>query len=161
MNQSADVPMNEIRGTLILCDHVYRTDQGKWVIAGTYTHWQTSNDELVVPFLQTYVRLQLERPGTYPCRMTLVDRAQPPNARPMMEASFDVNMSDPRVPVFEMGVQLPELRITAPVPFKQRQPGSTIALHTLLWLNVKGTEVASCRLDFLFAGPPLPTQPKA
>jgi hypothetical protein len=159
MDRSDAVPMNEIRGTLILCDQVYRTDQGKWIIAGTYTNWQTSNDELAVPFLQAYVRLQFERPGNYPCRLTLVDRAQAPQARPMIEAKFDVNMADPQVPVFEMGLQLPELRITAPVPYQQRKPGSVIALHTLLWLTVKDTEVASCRLDFLFSGPPLPGQP--
>jgi hypothetical protein len=53
-----------------------------------------------------------------------------------------------------MGIQLPELRIAAPVPYKDRVPGSRLALHTLLWLKVQEVDVASCHLDFIFVGPP-------
>jgi hypothetical protein len=153
-------PMHEIRGTLIICDHVYRTEQGKWIIAGTYSTWQTSQDELV-PFLHAYIRLQFERSGSYPCRLTMIDRAQPPQAAPMLEAVFDVNQVQESLPVFEMGLQLPELRIHAPVPFAKRPPGSLIALRTMLSLRVKDTDVASCHLDFQFAGPPIPPGQKA
>ena len=148
-------PMHEIRGTLIICDHVYRTDQGKWIIAGTYSSWQTAQDELV-PFLHAYIRLQFERSGSYHCRLTMVDRAQPPQAQPMLEATFDVQQALESQPVFEMGLQLPELRIAAPIPYAKRPPGSSIALRTLLSLRVKDTDVASCQLDFLFTGPPGP-----
>jgi hypothetical protein len=153
-------PMHEIRGTLIMCDQVYRTDQGKWVIAGTYTSWQTSQDVLV-PFLHAYIRLQFERSGTYPCNLTMVDRGRPPQAPPMLEARFEVVQSQASPPLFEMGLQLPELHITAPEPYAKRAPGSQIALRTLLSLRVKDTDVASCHLDFLFAGPPLPPAAQA
>ncbi len=148
-------PMHEIRGTLILCDHVYRTDQGKWVIAGTYSTWQTAQDVLV-PFLHAYIRLQFEHPGTYPCELAMVDRGLPPQAPPMLMVRFEVVQSQANPPLFEMGLQLPELRITAPVPYAQRAPGTHIALRTLLALRVKDTDVASCHLDFQFAGPAPP-----
>lgn len=153
MTDAANSPLTEIRGTLILCDHVYRTDQGKWVIAGTYSHWQTPNDELALPYLHAYVRLQVERPGTYPLQLTMIDRSQAPNSRPMLEAAMDVVINEQHTAAFEMGLHLPELRIKAPVPFRERAPGSVIALHTLLWLRVKGIDVASCHLDFHFTGP--------
>jgi hypothetical protein len=157
MSDTSTSTISSIRGTLILCDQVYRTDQGKWVIAGTYTQWQTPNDELVMHSLQAYVRLQVERPGTYPMRLTMMDRGAPPNARPMMEAQIEVIVNESQIPVFEMGLHLPELRIAAPIPAKDRQVGSVLALHTLLWLTVSGTDVASCNLDFLFTKPlPLP-----
>lgn len=149
-----DAPMREIRGTLILCDQVYRTDQGKWVIAGTYSHWQTVNDELTLHSLNAYIRLQFERPGTYPLRLTMHDRGQSPNAAPMMEARAQITIGDAQLPIFEMGIQLPELRIAAPVKFKDRPPGSRQALRTLLWLKVQEIDVASCHLDFIFVGPP-------
>ncbi len=151
-----DAPLRDIRGTLILCDQVYRTDQGKWVIAGTYTHWQTPNDELVMHSLQAYIRLQVERPGTYPLRLAMMDRAAPPNARPMMEAQTDIVVNETQIPVFEMGIHLPELRIAAPIPAKDRQVGSVISLRTLLWLTVSGIDVASCNLDFNFTKPNAP-----
>ena len=157
MDITPNQPMNEIRGTLILCDNVYRTDQGKWVIAGTYAQWQTTQDALTLPFLHAYVRLQFEHPGTYQCQLTMVDKAQPPQSVPMLSAQFDVSQPSSNPPVFEMGLQLPELRIQAPVPFSQRPPGSLIILHTQLWLRVRQTEIASCALDFHFAGPPVPT----
>lgn len=145
--------LQSIRGTLILADQVYRTDQGKWIIAGTYTHWQTPNDELVLHSIQAYIRLQVERPGTYPMRLTMMDRGAPPNARPMLEAQAEIAISEQQVPVFEMGLHLPELRIPAPIPAKDRQVGSVLAIRTLLWLTVSGTDVASCHLDFHFTKP--------
>ena len=145
--------LHDIRGTLILCDQVYRTDQGKWIIAGTYTHWQTPNDELVLHSLQAYIRLQCERPGTYPLQLAMLDRAAPPNARPMLQANTEITVNESQVPVFEMGIHLPELRITAPIPSKDREPGSLLAIRTLLWLTVQGVDVASCHLDFMFTKP--------
>jgi hypothetical protein len=146
-------PLGEIRGTLILCDQVYRTDQGKWVIAGTYTHWQTPHDDLVMHSLQAYIRLQFDRPGTYPLRLAMLDRAAPPQAAPMMQAETVITVNESQIPVFEMGIHLPELRIAAPIPAKDRQVGSLLALRTLLWLTVNGTDVASCNLDFHFTKP--------
>jgi hypothetical protein len=158
MRLSSSMP--EIRGTLILCDNVYRTDQGKWIIAGTYNHWRTSNDELALPPLQTYIRLQCERPGTYPGRLIMVDRAQPPQALPMLEVGFEIAVSEGDTPMFETALLLPELRLKAPVPYAQRPPGSAIVLRTLLWLKVKDMDIASCHLDFHFHGPALgPLQP--
>ena len=146
--------MRDIRGTLILCDQVYRTDKGKWVIAGTYTHWQTPNDELILHSLQAYIRLQCERPGTYPMRLTMIDRAGPPNATPMLDARTEIIVNETQVPVFEMGLHLPELRIAAPILSKDREPGSLLAIRTLLWLTVSGVDVASCHLDFTFTKAP-------
>jgi NAD(P)H-dependent flavin oxidoreductase YrpB (nitropropane dioxygenase family) len=145
--------LQSIRGTLILADQVYRTDQGKWIIAGTYTHWQTPNDELVLHSIQAYIRLQVERPSTYPMKLTMMDRGAPPNARPMLEANAEIAISEAQVPVFEMALHLPELRIPAPIPAKDRQVGSVLGIRTLLWLTVSGTDVASCHLDFHFTKP--------
>ena len=154
-------PLRDIRGTLILADQVYRTDQGKWIIAGTYTHWQTPNDELVLHTIQAYIRLQVERPGTYPLHLTMMDRGAPPNARPMLEAKAEIVINETQVPVFEMALHLPELRIPAPIPAKDRQVGSVLAIRTLLWLTVSGVDVASCHLDFHFTKPPAGPGPQA
>jgi hypothetical protein len=91
----------------------------------------------------------------------MVDRAQPPQAPSMLEARFEVVQTQASQPLFEMGLQLPELHITAPVPYAKRTPGAQIALRTLLSLRVKDTDIASCHLDFLFAGPPLPPTAQA
>jgi hypothetical protein len=156
-----NAPLRDIRGTLILADQVYRTDQGKWIIAGTYTHWQTPNDELVLHTIQAYIRLQVERPGTYPMHLTMMDRGAPPNARPMLEAQAEIVINESQVPVFEMGLHLPELRIPAPILAKDRQVGSVLAIRTLLWLTVSGIDVASCHLDFHFTKPPAGAAPQA
>lgn len=149
-------PLRDVRGTLILADQVYRTDQGKWIIAGTYTHWQTPNDELMLHGIQAYIRLQVERPGSYPLKLTMMDRGAPPNARPMLELQAEIAISEQQVPVFEMGLHLPELRIPAPIPAVERAVGSVLAIRTLLWLTVSGVDVASCHLDFHFTKPPTP-----
>ena len=150
-------PLRDIRGTLILADQVYRTDTGKWIIAGTYTQWQTPNDELVLHTIQAYIRLQVERPGTYPMKLTMMDRGAAPNARPMLEAQAEIVINETQVPVFEMALHLPELRIPAPILAKDREVGSVLAIRTLLWLTVSGVDVASCHLDFHFTKPPTGT----
>jgi hypothetical protein len=142
--------MHDIRGTLIICDQVYRTDQGKWIIAGTYNHWQTPHDELSLHTLQAYMRLQFEQPGNYPAQLKMLDRGAPPQAPPMLEARMDINIDEQQLPIFELGIHLPELRIKSPVLAKDRAPGSALAIRTLLWLTVSGIDVASCPLDFIF-----------
>jgi len=148
--------MNEIRGTLILADNVYRTENGKWIISGTYSYWQTTQDVLVIPMLATYVRLQFERFGVYRCRVAVTDKMAPPHQPPVINTQFDVTINEATPRMFEAGLQLPEIRQRGPIPLADRLPGSATKMSLLISLSCNDHDIASNDLDLVFCGPPLP-----
>jgi hypothetical protein len=145
--------MRTIRGTLIICDQVYQDRSGKFIIAGTYTTWQTQEDELRLHGIHAYLRLQVEQPGSYPCSITMVDRMAPPNHPPMLRLDTVLPIAENQIPIFECAVHLPDLQLRAPTPRAQRAPGTGHGIRTLVSLVVKDEDVASCPLDFVFLGP--------
>ncbi len=146
--------LREIRGTMILADQIFQDNlTGKWIVAGTYSRWWETGDELVVPSLQCYLRLQVERPGHYPGRLWCLDRAGAPTENKLWDVPMDFDIPAQGLPVFEARVILPGCRVRAPVPQSQRKAGEAYALQTAIWLRVGNTEVASCPLDFIFTGP--------
>lgn len=147
-----DADLAGIRGTLIVCDQVYQDRSGKFIIAGTYSAWRTREDELrIVPFC-AYVRLLVERPGAYRCRIAVIDRVAPPNHPPLIEAPFDIQIGEQHLPVYEAALRLPDLRVRSPKPAKDRAPGTAHGLRTLVTLEVGGVDLGGVPLDFVFLG---------
>jgi hypothetical protein len=147
-----------VRGTLIVCDQVYQDRSGKFIIAGTYSAWRTRDDDLRLAHFNAYIRLQVEQPGDYPCRIAVADRLAPPHHPPLVSGGFTAHVTADHLPVFEVALRLPELHIRAPRPLRDREPGSVHGIRTLVTLTVDTADpidVASCPLDFLFTGPPV------
>lgn len=142
--------MREHRGTVILCDHLYPSLNGKWVIAGTYTNWQARPGErhLDLPGLNVYVRFQVEKAGTYDCELLLIHRALPSNAPAILRQQVRIEVIDPLTPC-EVGCVLPAFRVRCPnVP--DAQAAALIGVPLLVWFKVSGEDVASCPLNVIF-----------
>lgn len=141
--------MREHRGTVILCDQLYPSLNGKWVIAGTYTTWFVPPQErhLDLPGVSVYVRFQVEKAGTYDCEVLLVHRALPSNAPPIMREAFQIPVTDPLFPR-EAGCVLRPFRVSCP-PELADSP-APVGIPLLLWFKVAGEDVASCPLNIIF-----------
>ncbi len=149
-----DTHIAAIRGTMVLADQVYcDAFSGKWIVAGTYSRYHFSGDELSLSCLTFYLRLQVERTGRHEARMSAVDRAASPSDPKLWSFDFELNIPDEGLPVFESRIVVPGPRIAAPVPQKDRKPGELYLMRTSIWLRVDRTEVASCPLDFIILPP--------
>jgi len=145
--------MDAVRGTILLCDQVYPTTGGKWIIAGTYTNWWTSSSPLVFTGgLSIYIRFQVEQPADYPCRILLFDRMQPSNVPPIVEVGMVARITDPLEP-FELGLKLPQFGIVSPIPPEQIPAGKPVGVILSVWLQVNGKDLASCPLRIIFCNP--------
>ena len=143
--------MRESRGTVILCDQLYPTIGGKWVIAGTYTNYLADLGAQHVDFihgLNVYLRFQVERTGKYPCELLLVNRALASNLPAIQRLEVRIAVTDPLAPV-EIGCVLPPFRVRCPntpdVPVD-----TAIGVALLVWLKVDGEDVATCPLNVIF-----------
>lgn len=90
-----------MNGSIILCDHVYETKDGKFVISGTYNQWLCSGSSLKIPQLHCYVRLYPERVGQLPCRIILRDENILHGQQTMMNAEINLNVTAEHIPVME------------------------------------------------------------
>jgi hypothetical protein len=146
-------PMDAVRGTIMLCDQVYPTAGGKWIIAGTYTNWWTSESPLVFTGgLSVYIRFQVEQSGDYPCRILLIDRMRSANDPPIVEVGLTARISDPLEP-FELGLKFPQFGVKCPIDPGQIPAGRPIGLVLSVWLQVLGKDLASCPLRVIFRNP--------
>ena len=80
--------------TVILCDHVYQAQGGKYVIAGTYTTIEVHVPDLRLAEhrldnLAVYVRLRPEQLGTLACELLVRDEQHPPWHEPMLRLRWD------------------------------------------------------------------------
>jgi hypothetical protein len=146
--------MRDPRGTVILCDQLYPSLGGKWVIAGTYTHFRSSPGAMQVdlPPLNVYIRFQVEKAGEYDCELLLVHRAQPSNVPPIIRQLVRLKIGDPLTPC-EMGCVLPSIRVRCPDGLQAVPDAKPIGIPLLLWLKVAGEDLASCPLNVIF--PPI------
>jgi len=142
--------MRDLRGTIIICDHLYPSTGGKWVIAGTYTGCLVATGDRHIDFqgLNVYVRFQVEQAGHYDCELILIPRALPANAPVIHRQDFRVEVIDPLSPC-EMGCLLPPFRVKCPSDLADPVP-ALIGVQLLLWLKVAGEDVASCPLNVIF-----------
>ena len=143
--------MRDPRGTVILCDQLYPPIGGKWVIAGTYTHWTVAPGahQIDLPPLNVYIRFQVERAGEYDCELLLIHRDLPSNAPAILRQQVRIKVGDPLAPC-EMGCILPPFRVRFPTDPPHVPEGTAIGVPFLLWLKVAGEDLASCPLNIIF-----------
>jgi hypothetical protein len=146
--------MREPRGTVILCDQLYPTLAGKWVIAGTYTHFNVSPgaQHIDLPPLNVYIRFQVEKSSEYDCELLLVHRAQASNVPAIIRQSIRLQVVDPLTPC-EMGCVLPSIRVSYPDGLHEAPGAKPVGIPLLLWLKVGGEDLASCPLNVIFPPP--------
>lgn len=143
--------MRDHRGSVILCDNLYPTVNGKWVIAGTYTTWLAHPGERHIDFrdgIHAYLRFQVDRAGTYACELLLVNRSQASNQPAISRHPFSATISDPLSPV-ELGCILPPFRVRCPDDIDPK-PGTGVGVPLLVWFKIGGEDVASCPLNVIF-----------
>ena len=141
-DQTEPPTMFPARGAVILCDYLARMEKGKWLIVGTYTHWQTTESVLHMGLI-AYLRFQVEESRPYTVRTLLIDRIRPSTEEPLIDISANVTTTDPAMPI-EACLRLPPFVITRP------RPGA-VRLHYTLWVEVDRSPLATCPLiiDFL------------
>jgi len=143
-------PMRDVRSTLILCDQLYPSMNGKWVIAGTYTQWHAPAGaaQFQLPPLNIYIRFQVEQAGDYACDLLLVHRSMPSSAEVILRQQVKLGITDPLAPC-ELGCVLPPFVVHCP-QIQNRQADESIGVPLLLWLRVGGCDIASCPLNVIF-----------
>ncbi len=145
--------MQPIRGTILVCDRLYRSTDHKFIIAGTYHTWVSCKPKLhLTGGIHVYVRYQVESAGEYPARILLIDRGLPSTVPPLMEMQFENRISDPLSPI-ECGFTLPEFGVKSPKAPSRIRIGQPLRMSLTLWLEVRGTAVASTPLNFIFRNP--------
>jgi hypothetical protein len=145
--------MPSIRAMIIPADHISRTDTGKWNVNGIYNYACTITDEIIL-LPRLYIRMQFERIGVFPCRLSIADRSKAPHLPPGFAVDFSATVTADNRNVAETMIELPLLRVPAPVPASERAPGSAVKVGFLFDLVVDGESVASLDFDTIFIGPP-------
>jgi hypothetical protein len=146
--------MEDIRGTILLCDQLYPTVNGKYVISGTYTNFFTVLDELTISNgINAYLRVQVEHAGQYQFKVLAIDRAQASNATPLFEVQGEVVVRDPLEPL-EAGLLLPGFTVKCPVGSTVNiEIGKPVGANLLIWLEINGKAIASSPLRIIFRNP--------
>jgi hypothetical protein len=142
-----------IRAMIIPADYITRTHDNKWIINGTYNMAQTIGDEISVT-MRLYIRMQFERTGRYAFKLHVADRSVSPNMPPALEVTFETFITEMNQNVHEMAVELPHLRVPAPVPAVQRPTGTAVKNAFLISLICGDDVIASLNFDAVFHGPP-------
>jgi len=147
-------PMESIRGLILFADQVYPTLGGKWIIAGTYSNWFTTEPQLrFVGGVSVYLRIQFEHAGNYRIRLLLVDRAAPPTLPALTELTIDAVVTDPADPI-DCGLKLPDFEVKCPVGSTDNIPiGQPLGLVLTLCMEVNGAAVASAPFRIIFRNP--------
>ena len=151
-----------LAGTIILCDHVYQANGGKFVIAGTYTTIEVRVADLRqaehrLDNLSVYVRLRPEQLGALPCEILVRDERQPPWQEPMLRLRWDATVTADNMRLLEWAFVLPSVSIAvkandpaAPVP-------AMLEMRYAIELRAGGEVVGGTPLDLRFIQTPRPT----
>lgn len=143
--------MEEIRGTIILCEYICRGESQKHILVGTFTRLiaQPGLNELVFPEgLHLYVRFQVEKIKTFNVEILVVNQVLPPTIKPLQRIEFAVPVDDSYPPI-EVACKLPPFKVQLP----PGPPNEARGMRLKIWLRVDGLDVASTPLDIIF--PPL------
>lgn len=139
------------RGTIIVADEVYNTQEGKWVIAGTYQNWIVKEPKLQLQKgLAVYVRVQCETSGQHQLVVKIEDRARSPTEKPLLQIAAVLMISDVDQPI-ELGFRTKELEIKRPRGRLSRGDLKQVKLQ--LNLEIDGILLASAPLTITFHHP--------
>ena len=139
-----------MNGSIILCDNIYETREGKFVICGTYNQWLCSSNTLKIPQLQCYIRLYPERTGQLPASIQLRDDNMPPDQAPIMHANLQLDVRPEHIPVMEFAFRS-AIPAEIKANFKADSPvGSRFAIPLSLLLMVDDEIVATSPLKVVF-----------
>ncbi len=139
--------MNEVRGAVILCDHLDQMQNGKWLIVGTYTRRIANGDTVDFPTgAKLYIRFQVERTGTHAVELLFIDREKPSNAEPILRIAVNVEVHSIDTPA-EFSIVTQPFTIARPAD----RPHGIPVVSTFTWLAKVGEhELASCPLIIQF-----------
>lgn len=151
-------------GTVILCDKVYTTQNGQYVIAGTWTQFTA-----VVPSLdraewhfQTginlYVRFRPERAGGSTVTIAIKDERREVWDQSWLRNEMQISIPEGMPRLVEMAITTPPFRIT----LGPAEPGrkGRIVVASAIELSVDGQLAATTPFDLIFVTreerPPVP-----
>lgn len=141
-------------GTVILCDQVYQTQGGKFVIAGTYTTLEVRVADLrhidyhMQP-LHAYVRARPERMGPLALDVRIRDEQQPPWQAPLINARLQTTVTEHNIRLVECPLLLPSFGLRIEGGDQAVARGSVILRYSLELLS-EGNLLASTPLDVRF-----------
>jgi hypothetical protein len=145
------LPMQPLRGSLILCDQLYPTIAGKWIIAGTYTAKLSRPGQERIEFpdgVNVYLRFQVEQAQRYHAEILLINRGLTSTTEPLQRHELDLDVADPRTPI-ELACILDPFQVHCPIPLAAIPPAG-LGVALLVWLRVNGEDLASCPLNLIF-----------
>jgi hypothetical protein len=145
--------MSPIRGTLLIAERTYQTNQNVWIIAGVLNQmWvdvvpgQSASVQVQV---HVYIRVQVDAPGSFRGCIKLVDRVAAPNEAPVLEIDLNGVVSNPN-DVVEMGFALPVFVVECP---QQVEVGAPQGQMITAWLRINDQDIASSNLGIIFRHP--------
>ena len=146
-------PTKDYRGTIIICDHLYRTTEDKWVIAGTYNTLVSHRDHVHLE-LPLYIRLQAMDVGNFQCKIKIIDRARLSTEKALMETSISFDVKNPNDTI-EIGLTTPAFDVRRPAEWNDLPPGRAIQYALTIWLQAdnmqgKAFDLASATLRIIF-----------
>jgi len=151
-----------LSGTVILCDHVYQAQGGKFVIAGTFTTLQITVADLrridyQVAGLHCYIRIRPEQLGKLPLLVRIRDEQQPPWQAPLLTLTIDAQVNENNIRLIELPLTLPPfgLHIEGPAADSATPMPDTIDLRYSVELLHADELIASTPLDLHFVARPM------
>lgn len=152
---SAAMPLS---GTIILCDHVYQAEGGKFIIAGTHTTLHVVMPDLFridyqVAGLHCYLRIRPEQLGTLTLEIRIRDEQVPPWQPPLMTVRLDIPVTEQTIRLVECPIILPSFGLRVDGGDRAREAG-VVDLRYSLELLQNGELIASTPLDLHFVARP-------
>ncbi len=151
-----------IAGTVILCDHVYQAQGGKYVIAGTYTTIEVRVPDLRaaehrLDNLAVYVRLRPEQLGTLACELLVRDEQHPPWQEPMMRLRWDSTVTKETIRLVECAFVLPSFTVSVRANDQAAPIPPQVEVRYVIELRAAGEVVGGTPLDLRFVPAIRPT----
>lgn len=143
-----------LSGTIIICDQVYPTSGGKYVLAGTYTALEVHVRDLRrIDFrlqpLNAYVRVRPETTGPLKLQVRLRDEQQPPWEAPMVTINLEAQIDARTIRLFECPVTIPPFGIQVTGGDHAASAGR-LELRYAVELLHQGELITSAPLDLRF-----------
>lgn len=142
-----------MNGSIIICDHVYETKDGKFVISGTYNQWWCTGQVLKIPQIHCYIRIYPERTGTLDAAIVLRDDNLPPDQPPIMNIDLQLEVLPEHIPVMEFAVRSNVAAEMTAHFDDDSASGARYSIPLSLALLAEGEIVATSPLKVVFSRP--------